>query len=499
MDTIAPPQQPVAAARHPRRSGLVRFWRWLTRMRTAVIMLFVLAAASSVGSFLPQRPVNELAVLRWKALRPVLGDTFEMLGLFDVYGAPWFMAIYLLIVVSLVGCLTKRYRAFLRVVRSAPKPGGSASQSFTGVTGLSPDDARSRVRSLLRKRRWRIAETEGVVAAEKGRWREGGSLIFHTSLLLLILAVGVGRGFGFQGQVAIVEGERFFDTHVAYDSIREGSLFNERHREFALQVDDFNVTFRSDGTAKEFVSRVKLYQGEDLIKDSDIRVNNPLVHRGVSIFQLAWGWAPRIVVTQKGKVLSDRHVVFLPERGGWRGVAKIPGTTPKQTGFEMFFFPDMILEEDGTPRNLSPEPNRPVVFFQQFIGDLGLGVPQSVYQLDKRGLVEAEARAIRLGNTATLADDIQISFPELKQYTVFQIAADPGQPIALGAAACILVGLIPGLYSSRRRVWIRFSNAGDETRVSVEGSAMQRKGAFEQEFAALVRDMGRNLSEKKER
>ncbi len=474
-------------------------------MRTAIILLFVLAAAASIGSFIPQRPVNELAVFRWKQLRPGLGAFFERIGFFDVYGAPWFMAIYALLLVSLVGCLVPRYRAFWRVVRTPPRPGVKGAHTFEGITDLAPGPALEAAERALRAKRFRTARGDdardnngGVVAGERGRWRETGSLMFHSAVLLLLLGVGVGKAYGFVGQVAIVEGDAFTETHVAYDSIREGSLFDERHRDFTLQVDDFTVTFRPNGLAKEFVSRVKLVENGRVIKDTDIRVNNPLVHKGISIFQLAWGWAPRIKVSKDGKPMADAPVVFLPDGGGWRGVVKIPQAKP-QMGLEMNFFPDLVVDENNVPRNRSPMPNRPVVFFQEFRGDLGLTVPQSIYFLQKSGLAPGEVGAMTLGQTVKLPDGIVVEFTDLKQYTVFQIGADPGQHLALIAAVLLLVGLLPALYSSRRRVWVRVTPEGEGARVGVHGLALQRKGAFEQEFGAIVRTIGRSLRKESDR
>jgi cytochrome c biogenesis protein ResB len=58
-----------------------------------------------------------------------------------------------------------------------------------------------------------------------------------------------------------------------------------------------------------------------------------------------------------------------------------------------------------------------------------------------------------------------------------------------------LVGLIPALYSSRRRVWLNVIPVDEgRMRIEVAGIALQRRHAFEDEFAALVRDLGRELN-----
>jgi cytochrome c biogenesis protein len=471
-------------------------------MRTAIVLLMALAAGAAVGSLIPQRPVNELAVLRWKTSHPGYAGLAEHLGLFDVFGSAWFTAIYALLLVSLVGCLLPRYRAFWRAVRARPKAGATPPAGgayHEGLVRLDPEEALAGADRVLRRRRFRTVRDDGTLAAEKGHWREGGSLIFHTAFLVLLVGIAVGKGFGFSGQVAIVEGDRFTDTHVAYDSIREGRFFNERHRGFSLEVRDFEVTYNDSGIPKDFVSLVTLDdEAAGIHRDTDVRVNNPLVHRGVSIFQLAWGWAPRVRVTQNGKLLAEAPVIFLPEGGSWRGVVKVPSAKPAQLGLEMYFFNDLAITDEDVPYNRSPFPRRPVIFFQEFRGDLGLDVPQSVYALDKTRLSSGDVGAVQAGGSARLGDGIEISLLELKQYTVFQIASDPGQQVVLAAAVLILVGLIPSLYSSRRRVWVRAAHLGDAAQVQVAGVALQRKAAFEEEFRALVRELGADLHAKAE-
>ncbi|MGH2792935.1 MAG: cytochrome c biogenesis protein ResB, partial [Actinomycetota bacterium] len=463
----APPieQTPAKPPRVPRRPGRVlrNAWRGLRRMRTAIILLFTLAAGASVGSLFPQRPVNELKVNEWIANHPSWVRTAEWFGLFDVYGSWWFTGIYILLLVSLVGCIVPRYVAIVRQIRSRPKTDATISglqQYRETVVPIPPEHALARAERSLGSRRYRMVRGDGTVAGEKGHIREAGSLLFHTAFLVLLLGIVVGKGFGFSGQIAVVEGDRFTDTHVAYDQISEGRFFGEDHRGFSVELTDFQVSFHDNGVPEEFVSRVRLYEDDELVKATRIRVNEPLVYRGVNLYQLAWGYAPRVVVSQNGKVLSDAPVITLqdPRTGAWRGVVKVPQTEPRQLGVELYFYNDLLTRDtngdgvDDLAFNRSPYARRPVLFFQTYRGDLGLDRPQSVYFLDKTAMAASEVDGAPVGGTVELADGITISFPEVKQYSVFQIASDPGAPMILAAAILILVGLIPALYSSRRRV-----------------------------------------------
>lgn len=468
-------------------------------MRTAIILLFVLAAGASVGSLFPQRPVNELRVNQWIQDHPTWAPLAERFGLFDVYGSWWFTAIYALLLVSVVGCIIPRYRALFRQFRSRPRTDGPLDRMpnyHSSVVSADADRVLAEAEALLRRRRFRFVRGGGTLAAEKGHVRELGSIVFHTAFLLLLVGIIVGKGYGFTGQVAVVEGQRFTDTHVAYDQVREGRFFNERHRGFSLELVDFDVSFHENTVPKDFISRVRLFEGEDQIRDTRVRVNEPLVHRGVSVFQLAWGWAPRIVVTQNGRTLADAPVIVLADERSrsWRGVVKVPQTTPSQLGLELYFYNDLEVTSTDVPFNRSPYPRRPVVFFQSLRGDLGLDRPQSVYALDRTALVPSEVGGVPLGGRFEIGDGITVSFPELKQYSVFQVGSDPGTPIILAAAILILVGLIPALYSSRRRVWVRAHGDERGARIEMAGQALQRKAAFEEEFKSLVRSLDRDLT-----
>lgn len=471
-------------------------WRRLRTMRTAIILLLLLGAGAAVGSLFPQRPISEASVDRWVARNRGWAGTAERLGLFDVYGSWWFMGIYALLLVSLVGCLVPRYRAWVRALRRRPFTAAAlpSQQHYrSGTVALSPEVALASAESVLRTRRFRLARANGTVAGEKGHFREGGSLIFHTAFLVLLVGMSIGKAFGFSGQVAVVEGERFADTHIEYDFISEGRFFGERHTGLELALDDFDVSWHPNGVPKGFVSSVRLFDGDRLVRREDIHVNSPLTVGSVRFYELSWGWAPRIRVTQNGTVLYDAPTVFLSRSGLKTGVAKAPGAKPFQTGLEMFFYADPDIDERGNPFDRGPEPRSPLVVFEQYVGDLGLDKPQSVYELDPRGLVPAEAGALRLGETAKLARGIEVSFPELRQYAVFQIASNPGAPVLLAAAVMILVGLLPALYSSRRRIWIRAAPEDGVARLEIAGHALQRRAAFEEEFKALVRDLDRDL------
>jgi len=101
-------------------AGARNAWRSLTSMRTALVLLFLLALAAIPGALIPQRSLNAQKVAQYIADRPTLGGWMDKLELFDVFSSFWFTAIYALLFISLIGCVTPRLVEHARALRRSP-------------------------------------------------------------------------------------------------------------------------------------------------------------------------------------------------------------------------------------------------------------------------------------------------------------------------------------------------------------------------------------------
>ncbi len=380
--------------------GLLRWmWRQLTSMRTALILLFLLAIASVPGSVLPQRGTNPLRVDQWLDENPTTGPLLDRLGFFDVYASPWFAAVYLLLFVSLIGCVIPRIRQHAKSMRALPPPAPRRmtrlpmSDEFTVAADATATLAAAE--QYLRDHRWRVrtgetaAEGSAWVAAEKGYLRETGNLVFHLSLLFVLLAVAVGGLLGWKGNVIVREGEGFSNTLTQYDAWGGGRFVDPSAlAPFSFTLDSFTVDFeRGDaqrGAPRLFEADVTYREAPDAEPVSTtIAVNHPLDVDGAKVFLVGHGYAPRFVIRDStGEVVFDDTVVFLPQDGNFTstGVVKVPDATPS-LGLNGLFLPTAALTEELGPHSTFPGPDYPAVFLSAFSGDLGLdsGSPQSVY------------------------------------------------------------------------------------------------------------------------
>jgi cytochrome c biogenesis protein len=500
----------TSPGRPPRRPGLGgtlrQAWREYRSMRTALVLLVVLAAASILGSLFPQEGVSPQRVDQYFLDHPALAPVLERLGLFDVFGSAWYMAIYLALLGALVACLVPRTRALVRVLRSRPPRGGDLARYRTRGgfdTPASPEEAMAAARRVLRRNRFRVAEhPEGELAGEKGYLREVASMAFHVSLLVLLVGLAYGKGYGYRGQAAIVEGETWANARVGYDSFSPGRFFGpDRLAPFQLRLDDFTNSFHPDNTPRAFVSRLTALDldGREL-QSQRVAPNRPMTVDGVRVFQSDYGYVPVVRVRDaRGRdLLASQEVLTLrnPETEWSNGAVKVTRARP-QVGLELTMFTGLRTAPDcpgGAPFCNDPRLVRPVLVVLAYRGDLQADRAQSVFTLDRTRMELLGDRPLLLGpgQSGRLANGMQVSFVDLKQYSVLTLARDPGVPVVAAAAALLLCGLVPSLYVTRRRVWVRAVPAGPGgTRVELAGLALQGKAAFEDELARLAEQLAR--------
>jgi cytochrome c biogenesis protein len=510
--STAPPALPSGQRRSSLRARALRAWRLLTSMRTALLLLALLALAAIPGSFIPQTNVDPVGVATYLTDHPALGRLAQQLGLFTVFTSPWFSAIYLLLFVSLVGCLVPRIRLHARALRRrpphAPRRLLALSTSTEWVSEQSPAAAVDKAASLLRSKRWRVAISEEAdavisVAAEKGYLRETGNLVFHVSLLLLLCGVAVSGLFGYKGQVLVTEGSGFADTTAAYASFTPPRIGSDTLPPFAVNLTRFTATYNAQGAPATFDAFVGYTARPGGPAGSyDIRVNHPLSVDGANVYLINDGYAVDLTVRDpSGRVVLSGPTAFIADSGTTdlsksHGVVKVPDAQPSQLGFQGELFADYNPLTGPTDSSVA---SHPLLELVAYTGDLGLnsGTPQNDFVLDTSHLhrIGQTPQFLHRGQRWTLPDGDTVTFTGVTPYAVLQVAHDPGKYISLAAAILILAGLVGSLRVRRRRFWLRAAPGGEGAgprRTVVHAAGLTRNDAedFAAEFAALVSGCG---------
>jgi len=496
------------------RSG----WRALTSMGTALVLLFLLAVGAVPGALLPQRSLNESKVDGYLLEHPALGKVFDRLQLFDVFSSFWFTAIYALLFISLVGCLTPRIVEHIRSLRAVPVPVprnlARLPRHAELVVAGTPAQVAGRIDRELKGWRRVSREADGGVeiSAEKGYLREFGNIVFHFSLLGLLAAVAVGKLFGYEGNVIVIAdgGPGMCSASpAAFDSFRAGnSVDGTSLYPICVRVKNFQAEYLPNGQATSFASDIDYQAGDDLVggtwRPYRLEVNHPLRVGGDRVYLQGHGYAPTFTVTFPGGQQRTRTVQFSPDNlqtllsSGTVRFDPPAGMYPEkelrrhQIAITGLFAPTKEL--DGTLLSSSyPALNDPAVAVDIYRGDAGLdtGRPQSLFSLDPR-LIEqkrlTKVKRVNLveGERVTLDDGTVVQFDGATPFVNLQVSHDPGQIWVLVFAMTMMGGLLVSLVVRRRRVWARIVPGGQQGSDRGTGAA-HPGGTVDVELGGLAR------------
>lgn len=504
-----------------------RAWHWLVSMRTALALLFLLALAAIPGSLLPQRDLNEANVNDFIASNGKVAEVYDKLQLFDVFSSSWFIAIFALLTISLVGCILPRswdhYKAWKQPPTRAPKYLHRMPLHAQGATDKSVAELSDAVRSRLR--RWRVTEYSadedraGAVSfsAERGYARELANLIFHVALVAMLVTIAAGKLYHYEGQAIVVTGQdsQFCNTSTSnFDSFRAGNLVDGTGLEpFCFVAHDFSADYLPNGQAKMFTSNISYAEGDDIFTDSavwkdyQLKVNHPLRLAGDRVYLQGHGFAPTVTVewpngekrTQTVQFQPDDMVNFLSS-----GVMRFDppaGMYPdlferrqNQIAIQGLFAPTASWAGDNGQLLTSkfPAMNDPALAIDIYRGDAGLdtGTAQSLFSLDSSlvhsgQLQKLDRVNLERGKSVTLDDGTKVTFDGAHEFANYQISHDPAQIWVLGSALVMLVSLVGSLVIKRRRVWVRL-RPGE---LEMGGLARTDRAGWSEEFHEIYRDL----------
>ena len=472
-------------------TGLLRWaWRQLTSMRTALILLMLLGVAAIPGSLFPQRSQNPQKVDSYFTSDPTLAKWMDRLHLFNVYASPWFSAIYLLLFISLIGCVLPRTFHHLRAIAKKPPltPRNLDRMEGYRIVPVDQEQALEIAEKWLKHHRFRIRREGNSISAEKGYSRETGNLVFHLSLILILAGVGLGGLMGMKGEAILNVGDRFINTPTSYDNISYGKFQGQGSlAPFSLIVKNFVASYLpTTGQPSNYVLTTSISSPIGApAKEVIIKVNKPWTSGSTKVYLQANGYSPVVTVRDKsGNITFQGAVIFLPQDGNLSslGAIKIPDMKP-QIGFIASFIPTASSTAARGIFSTYPEVLDPRLVLSAWKGNLGLdsGTPQSVYSLDTSKMTKIGLKALTLGSTYDFGAGT-ITFDGWKAWVNLQIVDDPGKMYSLFGAIFAILGLLISLFTRQRRIWIK---VGDD--VEIAGLAKNGILGLEEELKALAR------------
>ena len=521
-----PPSGGSGSAPGPLRRALAflrNTWRGLTSMRTALVLLFLLALAALPGALLPQRSLNQNLVDQYFADHPTLAPVLDAVGAFEVFASPWFAAIYLLLMISLIGCVLPRSLEYWRAARAAPvatpRNLSRLPHHASGDRDETPDALLERTRARLRGWRTIVRDEPGgvrTVSAERGYLRETGNLVFHLSLIGLLLGFAGGKLYGYDGDVIVLaDGSEFCNTSIlGYDSFRAGlNVDGTELNPFCVKVDRFDGSWLPDGQPAQYSAQVGYQSAADLEdgttawRPDTVSVNHPLRTDGDRVYLTGYGYAPKFTVTWPDGQTRTGVVQWRPVDRSTilsEGATKLerPGVTDaeqrrtSQLALTGLFAPTAAVDATGAFVSAYPGLRDPVVQLSVLRGDLGIddGRGQSIFSVDQRqvdsgALKRVAQAALAPGESVRLDDGTTVRLDGVTPWVNLLVGHDPGQVWVLVFSIVMVAGLGTSLSVKRRRFWVRIRPAGDGSSVEVGGLARSDRAGYGEEFERLSREL----------
>lgn len=454
-------------------------WKLFSSMRTAITLLLVLAAASVVGTVIPQKGMPQDYAGAYGMARYAL---LRGLGLTDVYHSGWYELVLALLGVNLFVCSINRFKITWRRTRQPEVCVDSASianmrrpeKLFSHNT---VKDTADKIGTTLRRGLYRVRrESEGddvVLHAARGSISLWGPFLTHLSILVIFVGAIVGGALGWEGYTTITEGK---STETYY---RQGAD-DRSDLGFRVALRKFSIGYDEQHNPTAYRSDLRVYRGADLVAQKVIDVNHPLTYRGVSFHQTDYGLSGLTLKVTAPNGESVRVPFDIETGNGSNGkVYSISGEPFKQvkiggkklTIFVHDFVPDYAAGHQAGMSFLPINPAASVMVNDRFPEYKGLDA------WSKLGWLALSKSNSYKGFAITLDDVVD--------YTGLGVSRNPGLPIIYTGFGLLLIAVFLAFYVSHMVIRVRISPSKGGAAVTAGAASRLEDSSFDRDFARI--------------
>lgn len=469
-DTSGAGEGVLKSSRTAQQPGLTpALWNFFSEMKTAIVLLLLLALFSILGTIIVQNASPEEYLARYGSKLYAL---IKYLGLNNVYSSILYKFLLALVGINLTVCSINRFSATWNRTFH-PDPGADAGQISkmrlheTLTCDGSISDAAERVTEALRGRSYHVVQkTDGesvTIFASRGRLSLWGPYLTHLSLLVIFLGAILGSMLGFNGFTSIGEGK----TISAYYDERAQT---RKDLGFKVALERFEIGHDKKRNPTAYKSDLLVYEGNRVAARKTIDVNHPLTYKGVSFFQSDYGLSGMVVKLTGPDGQSTRLNFDLSTENGPHGKTySVAGEPFKQvqvggktlTIFVHNMLPDYGGKHNTTMSSLPLNPAARIMVNDRLPAYKGLDAWK-----DLGWMTEGESAGHK-GFTVKLDD--------IANYTGLQVSRNPGLPVIYAGFGLLLAGVFLSFYMLHRIIRLRITANG--RRVSVLAGATCREDA----------------------
>lgn len=433
-------------------------------VQLALLLLFLLATTSIVGTLIPQNSPHAFYVEKFG---PKTAQLLQMLDIPDMYNSWWFLGLLALFALNLIVCSLDRIPQVIRTLRrdGLTLPTGQLHKFVLHreiALAASLPEAVERVAALLRSHGWHARQTEKeggrFFFAERGGWTRFGVYVVHCSILVILIGALTGSSavarkilhnpqFAFKGSIMVPEGESA--DHVT--AFKSGDRIELG---FVLRCDDFAIEYYPNGMPKTYRSQVTVIDRDKPVLSTAIEVNRPLTYKGITFYQSSYQPFPtyRLTVKKQDTDAETSALVTVAKQFDWPAGGVSYGIVNRESQGEV-------------TRRLK-------IWFTDNQGDPSL----FWMNVDQDAIIERPSGTYRLSIRQLYA-------------TGLQVTKDPGVWLVYGGCLLMLAGLYIAFFLSHRKLYVFVRPGENGCTLLFAGEGNKNKVGFENNFSALIRKL----------
>jgi cytochrome c biogenesis protein len=459
------------------RTASRKTWQTLSSIKTGVILIILVVIFSAAGTVILQRPMTEADDMQ-RAYSPAMLRFLDAAGLTDVFHARWFVALMILVSLSIIAASIDRFpntwRFFARPYKS-PDEGFRRVLPTQAQIAIKEEEqglgAAERALRHLGFKGERIVRTDSFsLFSERNRISEMAVYIVHASLILIFLGGIIDALYGWRGFVTLSPGNT-----ISQIELRSGI---KRALPFSLRCDGTGEETYKDGTPKRWWSKLAIVdEGRDAIR-KEIAVNDPLVYQGVRFYQASYGRTGKLdrltldAAPANGK--GTRQEISL----AMNQIVSLDADTDVQL---VEFIPDYVVE-DGHVYARSNDVSNPAV--HMLVTSKKTGRVVNVWLPEIPGIAENASSPYAFD-----PKDLKTGY-----FTGLEVSHEPGQWAVWAGVILMAIGLTFVFYVIHVRFWIvPVQDAAGKLSLWIGGSSNRNRDAFELRFKRLVEQIQKEL------
>jgi cytochrome c biogenesis protein len=466
--------------------GLKSIWtkvyQTLASVRTGIFLIIVVGVFSAIGTVILQRPTSEPEDLQ-RAYSPETLMWLDRLGLTDIFHSWWFLGLLCSFCVCLIFVSLDRWpnswKVYTKPVRFVePNLRVSLPQTVKIAVKEEADglSAAERVLSRFGYKPQRVTENGATgLFAEKQRFSVLAVYLVHLSLICIFAGYIVDGIVGFRGNISVPEGQALGQISVRDNKPGEP---DKKTLPFLIRCDGAGEETYADGSPKKWWSKLTLIENGQEVASKTIVVNDPLVYKGIRIYQ-----------SSMGQSSTPKTLTFaaIPTAGGDAASVEVPmgGKALLADGESLSvlrWVPDYYVQDNEVYKK-SDDPENPAV---------QLGLTNAKGETKKLWILYSKMNSTK-GQDAPY--EFALKGATWAQFTGLEVSHHPGQFGVWIGVVLMAIGLVIAFYTQHSRIWAAVAEDGQGGKLLWVGGTTNKnrdrfQAKFEQIKAALREQLG---------